>query len=364
MDKRLRIAGIAAAVAFSIIILTSPSEPLPLPEPHTTRSESDSVKVLATGLDKPRAIAFADGRIFVTEKDGAIRVVKDDLLLDEPLATLRTADVFAGGLLGIAAHPDFSDNRLLYVYYTYAQDGALWNKILQITVRDDRLADAATILDRIPGSQFSNGGVIKFGPDSKLYAGTGSVSDSLHLAQDVDSLAGKILRINPDGTIPDDNPYPGSPVYALGQRNPQGLAWDQDGVMYASDLGPSKNDEINRIIPGGNYGWPGQECHGTGHLDPLACFDPAIEPGGLEVYSGDALPIQGQLVVASLRAADLYGMDLAPGGAAREQGILDGLGRIRDVAQGPDGFLYIITSNTDGKGFPDGTDDKLVRIVK
>ena len=366
MDKRLRIAGIVAAVAFSIIILTSPSEPLPLPEPTTTQSKSDAVEVLATNLEKPRYVAFDEDRIFLTEKDGRIRVIQNDILLEEPLATLRTADVFDGGLLGIAVHPNFSENHFLYVYYTYVEDGALWNKVLKITEKDNKLEDAVTILDKIPGSQFSNGGVLKFGPDNKLYVGTGSVSDSLHLSQDMNSLAGKILRLNDDGTIPDDNPFPNSLIYTLGHRNLQGLTWDVAGTMYSSELGSTQNDEINLIVPGQNYGWPDQECSGIpNYVDSIICFDPAIEPGGIVIYSGDELPLENKMIMASLRATNLYKFDLQNDGKIdREESILGGLGRIRDVDQGPDGFLYILTSNTDGKGFPDSTDDKLVRIVK
>ena len=366
MDKRLRIAGIVAAVAFSIIILTSPSDPLPIPEPTTTQSKSDSVVVLATNLEKPRYIAFDEDRIFVTEKDGRIRVIQNDILLDEPLATLRTADVFDGGLLGIATHPNFAENHFLYVYYTYVEEGDLWNKILRITEKNNKLEDAVTILDKIPGSQFSNGGVLKFGPDNKLYVGTGSVSDSLHLSQDMNSLAGKILRLNDDGTIPEDNPFTNSPIYTLGHRNLQGLTWDRDGSMYSSELGSTQNDEINLIISGKNYGWPEQECSGTsGFVDSIICFDPAIEPGGIIIYTGDKLPLENKMIMASLRATNLYKFDLQNDDQInREESILGGLGRIRDVNQGPDGFLYVLTSNTDGKGFPDSTDDKLVRIVK
>ena len=366
MDKRLRIGGIVAAVAFSIIILTSPSEPLPLPEPTTTVSQSDSVQVLAMNLEKPRSIAFSDDLIFVTEKDGRIRIIQNDVLLEEPLATLRTADVFDGGLLGIATHPNFSKNHFLYVYYTYVEDDKLWNKVLRITEKNNKLDDAKTIIDKIPGSQFSNGGVLKFGPDEKLYVGTGAVSDSLHLSQDINSLAGKILRLNDDGTIPDDNPYPNSPVYTLGHRNVQGITWDNNGSMFSSELGPTKNDEINLINAGQNYGWPNQECSGVAdYVDSVMCFDPAIEPGGIVIYTGDMLPLENKMIMASLRATNLYKLDLTSDGEInREESILGGLGRIRDVNQGPDGFLYVITSNTDGKGFPDRSDDKLVRIKK
>ena len=364
MNKKLRIAGIVAAVIVSIIIISSPSEPVPLPEPTTTIEGTDSVEVLATNLEKPRAIAFGDGKIFVTEKIGKVRVIQDDILLEEPLATLRTADVFDGGLIGIETHPDFSNNHYLYVYYTYEEEGNLWNKILKIKESQNKLEEAETILDKIPGSKFSNGGVIKFGPDGKLYVGTGSISDSSHLSQDLDSLAGKILRINDDGSIPNDNPFADSPVFSLGFRNPQGMTWDKSGNLYVTDFGPTKNDEINIVNSGKNYGWPSQECSGDDFVDAIVCYDPSIEPGGIVIYSGDKLGIAGKLIMASLRSSHLYQLEINEDGLESQKSILSGIGRIRDVNEGPDENLYIITSNTDGKGFPDSSDDKLLRIIK
>ncbi len=364
MNKKLRIIGIVGALIASIIIITSPSAPIPLPEPTTTIEGTDSVQVLATNLEKPRAIAFGDERIFVTEKIGRIRIIQNGILLAEPLATLRTANVFDGGLLGITTHPDFSVNHYVYVYYTYEEGGNLWNKILRITESKNKLEDAETILDKIPGSKFSNGGVIKFGPDEKLYVATGSISDTSYLPQDLESLAGKILRLNDDGSIPNDNPFPDSPVFSYGHRNPQGMTWDKFGNLYVAEFGPTKNDEINLINAGQNYGWPSQECSGGDFIDALICYDPSIEPGGIVFYSGNKLEFQGFMIMATLRASHLFQLDINEEGMISQKSILSGIGRIRDVTEGPDGNLYIITSNTDGKGFPDSTDDKLLRIVK
>lgn len=369
MDKRLRIAGIAAAVAAAVVIMSSPGAPPPLPDPATTKQGNEAVEVLATGLEKPRALAFGDGRIFITEKPGRIRVLEDGALLDRPLATFRVPDVFDGGLLGIQTHPDFEDNHHLYVYHTYVEGGALWNKVTRITEEDSRLVEALTVIDGIPGSQFSNGGVIKFGPDGMLYIGTGSVSDSSHMAQDPGSLAGKILRIGGDGAVPDTNPLHGSAVYALGFRNPQGMAWDAAGNLYMTDMGPTKNDEINLVLPGRNYGWPEAECAaaggGGGYEDPVLCYDPAIEPGGIAIYDGGLLrDAGGKMVMATLRASNLYAVDLRDPGLQNQDIILSGAGRIRDVAQAPDGSVYVLTSNTDGKGFPADDDDRLLRVVR
>ena len=363
MDKKIQIAAIVIAIVFSVLVLTSPTDPIPLPLPNSN-SESDFVTILAENLDKPRAIAVSDDRIFVTEKDGMIRVIQNNTLLDSPLATLRTADVFDGGLLGITLHPDFPNNHYLYVFLTYHEDGNLWNKILKITEYENKLVDAETILDKIPGSSFTNGGFIKFGPDEKLYVGTGTVSDTSHLPQDLDSLSGKILRLNDDGTIPDDNPFPNSLIYSLGHRNPQGMTWDNDGNLFVAEFGPEKNDEINLILAGKNYGWPEQQCSGDDNFqDALLCYDPSIEPGGILFYSGDSLDFESSFIMASMRAANLYQLDFEEG-LSSQKSILSGIGRVRDVVEGPDGSLYVITSNTDGKGFPDSMDDKLLRIVK
>jgi len=363
MDKRIRIGGIIAAIIFAILIWVSPSNPPPIPEP-VTEYGNEYVQVLATNLEKPWAIDFAGDKIFVTEKVGQVRVIESGVLLDDPLATLRTANVFDGGLLGIAVHPAFDSNHFIYVYYTYEKDGTLWNKILRITESNNKLDAAKTIFDNIPGSVYSNGGVIKFGPDGKLYVGTGSVSDS-HGPQDIQSLEGKILRLNDDGTIPDDNPFSNSPVFSFGHMNPKGLGWDNVGNLFVAEMGSSKNDEINLVQPGGNYGWPEQECYGNEEfVDPINCYDPAIEPGGIVFYYGDKIKLDNPLVLASLRASHLFNLEIDEDEVKSQTSILSGIGRIRDVAVGPDGYLYLITSNTDGKGFPDGSDDKLLRIVK
>ncbi len=364
MNKKIRIAGIIAALAVSAIILSSPSSAPPLPQPNV-ESKNESIQVLATNLKKPWAIAFAQDRIFVTEKEGAIRVIQSDTLLDEPLTVLRAANVYGGGSLGITTHPDFENNRFLYAYYTYSENDKLFNKVLRITESENKLKDVVVIIDKIPGSQFYNGGVIKFGPDGKLYVATGLPSENSHDSQDLSSLAGKILRLNDDGTIPDDNPFPRSSVFSLGHRDTQGMAWDKQGNLYITETGPTKNDEINLVKPGQNYGWPEQECSGNkDYVDSVKCYDPSIEPGGIVFYSGDKLEYNDSLIMATLRGSNLYKLDISDGKILSQKSILGGTGRIRDVGLGPDGYLYVITSNTDGKAFPDKLDDKLLRILK
>ncbi len=365
MNKKIQIAAISGAILFSIFVLTSSDNEtsIPLPKPNSY-SENDAVMILAENLDKPRAIAVYDNRIFVTEKGGTIRVIENDQLLESPLATFRTPNVFDGGLLGIAVHPNFSNNNFLYVFLTYEENGNLWNKVLRITEENNKLKDVEIIIDKIPGSSFYNGGFLKFGPDGKLYVGTGTVSDDSHLPQDINSLAGKILRLNDDGTIPSDNPFTNSPVYSLGHRHTQGMTWDDQNNLYVAEFGPEKNDEINLIKSGKNYGWPEQQCSGSPDFEnAILCYDPSIEPGGILFYSGEKIEFESKFIMASMRASNLYQVDFEDG-LSSQKSILSGNGRIRDVVEGSDGSLYVITSNTDGKGFPDGLDDRLLRILK
>ena len=365
MNKKIQIIAITGAIIFSILVLTSSDNEtsIPLPKPNSY-SENDSVIILAENLDKPRGIAVSDDKVFVTEKDGYIRVIENNTLLESPLATFRTANVFDGGLLGITLHPNFLTNHFLYVFLTYEENGNLWNKILRITEENNKLKDVEIIFDKIPGSSFTNGGFLKFGPDGKLYVGTGTVSDESHLPQDINSLSGKILRLNDDGTFPNDNPFPNSPVYSLGHRHPQGMTWDDNDNLFVAEFGPEKNDEINLIIAGKNYGWPEQQCSGSLDFEnAVLCYDPSIEPGGILFYSGDKIEFESKFIMASMRASNLYQVDFEDG-LSSQKSILSGNGRIRDVVEGPDGSIYVITSNTDGKGFPDGLDDRLLRILK
>ena len=364
MDKKTRILAIIAAIAASILIITSPSGSIVIPKPNASSTGTDAVQIIATHLQKPWALTFGDGKIFFTEKVGKLRVIDNGVLVNESVADFRVADISDAGLLGTTTHPDFVKNHFIYVYYTYQEGDKLWNKILRITESNDKIADAQVILDKIPGAEFDDGGVIKFGPDKKLYIGTGDATDE-NAAQDMNSLAGKILRLNDDGSIPSDNPVPNSPVYSLGHRNPQGLAWDDQGNLYETEEGPTKNDEINIIKEGKNYGWPNQECSGSKEYQPaLNCYNISIEPAGIAYYGSGSLDLKNSLILATLRGNILYQLPISNGNVTSQKIILDGLGRIREVGVGPDDYLYILTGNTDGQGFPDKNDDKLLRVVK
>jgi glucose/arabinose dehydrogenase len=323
------------------------------------------------GLEIPWAVAFApDGRAFVTERPGRVRVVRGGRLEPQPAAVLPVAHVGEGGLLGIALHPRFPDPPYVYVYYTYTSDG-LRNRVERLREQGGRLVRDRVILDDIPGAFVHDGGRIRFGPDGMLYVGTGDARQP-SLAQDRRSLAGKILRLTPDGGVPDDNPFPGSPVYSLGHRNVQGLAWHpQTRRLYATEHGPSgergfAHDEVNLIRPGGNYGWPEVLCGQDGRpefVDALACSgNDTWAPSGADFVTRG--PWRGRLLVANLRGAHLRAFLLSPDGGRveRQEVVLSGFGRLRDVVEGPDGALYVLTSNRDGRGQPAPSDDRILRL--
>ncbi|MGA9909624.1 MAG: PQQ-dependent sugar dehydrogenase [Nitrososphaeraceae archaeon] len=373
MDKKyLRkiILPIIAVIVLSIVtILRSPSEttiPLPLPNPISSTKVNDTkgIAIMADKLQTPWSIAFSEnGTGFFTERSGTIKEINaNGKMLKDPLAYIRVDQIGEGGLLGIALHPNFTSNHKMYVYHTYSNNSGTFNKVLMLLEKQDKIIDSETIFDGIPGGTFHNGGRLKFGPDSKLYVSTGDASKP-ELAQDKNSLAGKILRINDDGSIPQDNPFPGSPVYAFGFRNVQGMTWNPETkVMYATEHGSTGNDEIDIVRPGSNYGWPNEECsEGKAGTAPIICFNPSIAPSGITFVKSNKLGYKDDLIVATLKGSHLRSINLKTG---EQNNILVGYGRLRDVVEGPNGFLYVLTSNTDGRGIPQETDDKILRIFK
>jgi glucose/arabinose dehydrogenase len=352
-----------------------PERPAPA-APASPSGQSVIVETLAAGLAVPWALAWApDGRLFLTERGGQIRVLEHGTLQAEPVATLPASrGTSEGGLMGLALAPDFAASGALYVYYTYdAPGGGVRNRVSRLRVEGGTAQDEAIVLDNIPGGGVHDGGVIAFGADGKLYVGTGDAARR-DLAQDRASPAGKVLRLNADGTAPADNPIPGSSVYSLGHRNVQGLAWHpRTGQLYAAEHGPTGengwccHDEVNRIVPGANYGWPLV----AGAAGDPRFVDPVVEsgtgtwpPGGLAFAA--ASPWAGDLFLATLRGGQLWRFVLTPDGegvADRAQLIAGEYGRLRALARGPDGALYVATSNRDGRGRPEPGDDRLLRLT-
>lgn len=359
MSRRgILIAGsvLLAVVGLAILaLLLSPVSVFTRPPgtPAPTRADQRlSEEVIASGLEIPWALAHApDGRILLTDRPGRVRVIEGGKLKNEPLFTLPVAHEGEGGLLGIALDPEFERNKFIYLYYTY-RSGGLANRVIR--VREDRPIQTAQVLvDRIPGGTVHDGGRIRFGPDGKLYIGTGDAGASA-AAQDPGSLAGKILRVNPDGSVPSDNPFPSSPVYSLGHRNVQGLAWIDD-QLYTTEHGPQAHDELNRIERGANYGWPTV----TGTEAAVGMVSPLIESGS-STWAPSGLAAQGgKLYFAGLRSQTLWQFDPAN----TELRILkEGYGRLREVVAGPKGELYLFTGNRDGRGQVREGDDRLIRL--
>ena len=335
------------------------------------RTSSYRAEIIASNLMIPWAIALSeDGKIYFTERTGALRLMEEGELYAEPLIKFEFPFISTGegGLMGLALDPNFSENHYMYVMYTYQEGNQLYNRVVRLIEENNQVFEDEILLDNIPGGQIHNGGRIKIGPDQKLYITTGDAGYP-NLSQDIESLAGKILRLELDGSIPIDNPISGSPVYSLGHRNPQGLAWSKQNILYATDHGPQGYDEINLILPGANYGWP--LVQGDEDSDLVEIQLPLIHsgtdtwaPSGLAFI--DQGPWQGELVAALLRGSRLLRIVLNKGGAQAEQ-VLPWLenefGRLREVVLAEDSSIYLTTNNRDGRGTPVRDDDRIIRLV-
>ncbi len=371
----LTIVGILTAVwiAYSFVQnRTLPQSPESSPNAVTgsqpTENETglpDRV-VVAQNLDTPWALAFLpDNTLLVTERPGRVRHVDSEgVLQSNPVATLQNVkEIGEGGLMGIAVHPNFVSNNFVYLYYTYSGLGNnTQNRVVRMTYRNNSLSDEKIIVDAIPGASNHNGGRIAFGPDGYLYITTGDAQDPSR-AQDTRSLAGKILRVTDEGADAAGNPF-GNMVYSYGHRNPQGIVWDSRGSLWATEHGPSGiqsgNDEVNLIEPGVNYGWPDIQGSQTkpGMVLPVRHSGRTATwaPAGVAII-GDSLYFGG-LRGQALYEARIEGREIV----SFEEHFKGEYGRIREVMAGPDGMLYIATSNHDGRGDPLDTDDRIIRI--
>jgi glucose/arabinose dehydrogenase len=320
--------------------------------------------VVAAGLEAPWDLVFTpDGEALVSERDSSRLLSIDSSGNVEELQRLPENGTGEGGLLGIALSPNYESDGYIYAYYTTDTD----NRVTRFRLGED----PEPILTGIPVLTYHNGGRIAFGPDGNLYVGTGDAGDTSN-SQDLNSLGGKILRVTPDGDVPADNPFSNSPIYSYGHRNVQGLAWDEGGQLYATEFGQNRYDEVNRIQPGGNYGWPTVEGEGgffaSGeYIDPIATWATSeASPSGAAILKNGAIPPwEGSFFMAALRGQRLYRLALDPSGTVTEQEeLLSGqAGRLRHVVQAPDGSLWVLTSNRDGRGTPIATDDRILRLA-
>jgi aldose sugar dehydrogenase len=362
---------IVAVVVLSVVtFMRSPSDTtIPIPQPIFNSSMNNTnsdkgIAVVAEKLQTPWSIVLSkDGRVFFTERIGTIRMLNvNGTLAHDPVGYIRVDQVGEGGLLGIDLHPNFTSSHKIYIYHTYSNSSGIYNRVMLLVENENKIVDSQIILDGIPGGRFHDGGRLKFGPDNKLYISTGDAGFA-ELSQNKSSLAGKILRINDDGTIPIDNPFRGSAIYAYGFRNVQGLTWHPETrELYASDHGATGNDEINVVRAGSNYGWPYEECSNEGkYTAPVICFNPSIAPSGIAIPNSSKLGYSGDLLLATLKGSQLRSIDLYTG---EQNNILVGYGRLRDVVEGYNGSLFVLTSNTDGRGLIQENDDKILRIFK
>jgi glucose/arabinose dehydrogenase len=362
---------IVAVVVLSVVtFMRSPSDTtIPIPQPIFNSSMNNTnsdkgIAVVAEKLQTPWSIVLSkDGRVFFTERIGTIRMLNvNGTLAHDPVGYIRVDQVGEGGLLGIELHPNFTSSHKIYIYHTYSNSSGIYNRVMVLVENENKIVDSQIILDGIPGGRFHDGGRLKFGPDNKLYISTGDAGFA-ELSQNKSSLAGKILRINDDGTIPIDNPFRGSAIYAYGFRNVQGLTWHPETrELYASDHGATGNDEINVVRAGSNYGWPYEECSNEGkYTAPVICFNPSIAPSGIAIPNSSKLGYSGDLLLATLKGSQLRSIDLYTG---EQNNILVGYGRLRDVVEGYNGSLFVLTSNTDGRGLIQENDDKILRIFK
>lgn len=332
------------------------------------KNDLPRASIVAESLEVPWALVFLpDKSILVTERPGRVRLIDNQgNLFATPLLEISVVRKIQGegGLHGITIDPDFEENKFVYLYYTYENQGSRsLNRVSRYTFDGKSLSSEKIIVDSIPGALFHDGGRIKFGPDKLLYITTGDAQEP-SLAQNRNSLAGKILRVTPDGKPAQGNPF-GTLVYSYGHRNPQGITWDKDGNLWETEHGQSAYDELNSIEIGGNYAWPYiQKCSpGTTERPPIpnpknptACSESDTWAPGGAAYLG------GSVYFTGLRGKSLYQAVITGNSATLKTHFKNELGRIRDVVVGPDDMLYITTSNRDGRGNPEPNDDKIIRV--
>lgn len=323
-------------------------------------AEAD-LEVIAQDLNIPWEIAFLpDNSLLITQRPGTLLKITDQRQIIEIEGVEHVGE---GGLLGLALHPDFKDNHWLYLYLTTKgeDDRGLTNRVERYRLEDNQLFDKTTIIKNIPGAQFHDGGRIAFGPDRLLYITTGDAGQE-NLAQDTSLLNGKILRLTDDGSIPSDNPF-NNPVYSYGHRNPQGITWDNQGRLWATEHGrsglKSGFDELNLIEPGKNYGWPVIQ----GPETKEGMVSPVIQSGPTDTWAPTgAVYWNHSIFFTGLRGQALYETQIDQDPVLLKIHFREKFGRLRTIVLGPDNFLYLITNNTDGRGNPRDNDDQLIRL--
>jgi len=350
-------------LAFYLFRLSEVNSSIPTVPTVLTTAKDDipqEPQTIVENLDTPWEMAFLpNGDLLITERPGNLVLIQDGAV-----TRIKVEGVIErgeGGLMGLALDPEYKSNNYIYLSYTTGSGLNVFNKVDRFVFKDRTLGERLTILGNVPANIFHDGGRIKFGPDGFLYVTTGDAGNP-NLAQDKNSLAGKILRIGRDGSIPTDNPF-GNAVYSYGHRNPQGLAWDDVGRLWATEHGPSGletgYDELNLIIKRENYGWP--VIKGSETADNMKM--PIINSGSEETWAPAGLTFyNGELYFGGLRGQTLYNFNPNEDSTTLNKIFEKEYGRIRIVTTGPDGSLYIGTSNKDGRGTAQDGDDKIIKI--
>lgn len=344
---------------------------------NKTNAQNLNKSTVIGNLDTPWEILWGpDDFIWMTERRGVVsRVDPSNGNKHEILTLTDVVEQGESGLLGLALHPDFNNSPFVYLAYTYNSGGNIKEKIVRYNYSNNSLTDPKILIDNISGGNIHEGCRLVFGPDGKLYASTGETGQG-NLAQDKLSLNGKILRMNDDGSIPNDNPFGNSYLWAIGSRNGQGLVW-ANGKLYESEHGPSTDDEVNIIQSGRNYGWPNvagfcddadekQFCTDNNVVEPLKAWTPTLAVAGIDYYkTGPITEWNNSLLMVSLKAGLFIQMKLNSNGDAIETSkeyFAGEYGRMRDVCVSPDGRVFIATSNKDGRGSPKQDDDKIIEL--
>ena len=338
------------------------------------------VETVAGGLEVPWGFAWLpNGDLLFTERPGRVRTIEGGKLRAEAVYVVPDVEPSSeSGLMDISLHPGFAENGFVYLAYAYRGDGKQV-KVVRYKYSSGKFTEPKIIVESIPAAPNHAGTRARFGPDGMLYVTTGDSTD-WKLAQKTDSLAGKTLRLNGDGSIPKDNPFAGKQgyrpeIWTIGNRNAQGLAWQPGtGLMFQTEHGPSffegrggGGDEVNIVEAGKNYGWPEISHKETraGMESPLLEYSPACAPASAMFYTGDKFPeFKGNFFFGCLRGARIIRVVLNGRSVVGQENLLEGnLGRIREMSEGPDGFIYFSTSNRDGRGRPAADDDRIMRLV-
>ncbi len=360
--SKLLVLFVAILILFGLLFYKSRGTEVSSPKSYRQTSEnlekSSRTEVVVDNLEVPWAMAFLpDGRLLITERIGRIKILDKNGQISQIARISDIAQISESGLHGITVHPEFSVNQYVYIYYTYSSEsGKNLNRVARYKFQNNNLSDRKIILDEIPAAAIHDGGRIKFGPDGFLYITTGDAANP-SFSQDKNSLAGKILRLTDEGKNAPDNPF-GNAVYSYGHRNPQGLAWDESGTLWETEHGSTATDELNRVQIGGNFGWP--DVRGEQTRDDVV--SPVLQSGSETWAPAGMAYLNGSLFFGGLRGQALFEVKISNQNFNLTKHFEGELGRIRDVVASTDGFLYISTSNRDGRGVARLGDDKIIKI--